>query len=253
MRRRIRLTGRRQLGRSTVNVKFAELPGKRLLTMTFADLGALKEFPPDAKISLRLQENKRIEVLNFGTVASPKTAEPSYGGFVAPMCQLRITGVGPDRPSLLLASTDGWTLRGDDDDTGEGRKSILLFLPADTAPRSWKLDIRDSDYPIVYVDKRIPDARSWAKNDPIFLGAVLPAIISQLFEDILAQSGGSDIEWVKQWLQWADTLMPGSIPPVNAGSKERRDYIDALLDSFCARHDLAENLLKSFAQAGTDR
>lgn len=253
MRRRIRLTGRRQLSRSTVSVKFAELPGKRLLTMTVADRQALRDFPADAKISLRLQENKRIEVLDFGTLANPKTAEPTRGGFVAPTCQLRITGVGRDRRSLLLGSTDAWTVRGEDDDTEEGRKSILHFLPYDTAPRSWKLDIRDSDYPIVYVDKRIPDARSWAKNDPVFLSAVLPAIIAQLFEDILAQYGGTDVEWVKQWVQWADTLMPGRAAPFGPDVKERRDYVDALLDSFCSRHDLAEQLLKSFAHAGTEQ
>lgn len=249
MRRRVRLTGRRQLPRSTADVKFADLPGKRLLTMTIADREALRDFPPDAKITLRLQENKRIEVLSFGTVGNLKAAEVTQGCFVAPTCQLRVTSVGPDRRSLLLGSTDGWTLRGSDDEAEQGRKSLLLFQPADTAPQTWKLDIRDSDYPVVYVDKRIPDARSWAKTDPLFQAAVLPAVIGQLFEFILSQPSTSDLEWVRQWCQWADALMPGTIPPFNADIRERRDYVDTLLDSFCLRHDLAEQLLTSLSQA----
>jgi hypothetical protein len=219
--------------------------------MAVADQQALRDFPSDAKISLRLQENKRIEVLEFGTVANPKPTQVSLAGFAAPTCQLRITAVDGSRRSLLLGSTDGWTVRGGEEEEEEGQKSILLFQPAETKPQSWKLDIRDSDHPIVYVDKRIPDARTWAKADPIFQAAVLPAVIRQIFEYILCLQGAKDIEWIQQWLRWADAVMPGSLPPLNGAMKERTEYIDALLDSFCFNHELADKLLRSFTQSGS--
>jgi hypothetical protein len=251
MRRRIRLTGRKQLRKSAFNVKFADLPGKRLVTMTVADQSAFKEFPLDAKVSVRLQENKRIEVLDFGTIGGSKGAVETRLGFVAPTCQVRVTSIGPQRKSLLLGSTDGWTIRGLDDDTEEGRQSILLFLPAETAPRSWKLDIRESDYPVVYVDKRIPDARNWAKADPVFQATVLPAVIGQVFEAILSRPATSDVEWVQQWARWAEALMPSRALPFGAEMMERRDFVDALLDTFCMRHDLADGLLKSVVEKRT--
>src|SRR5689334_11073154 len=115
MRRRIRLTGRRQLSKSTVKVALTELGGKPLVTMTVAQADAFKPFPADAKVSLRLVENKRVEVLDFGTIGELRSScEVQSPGLVAPSCQLRVADSGMGRKGLLLASTDNWTIKGDD-------------------------------------------------------------------------------------------------------------------------------------------
>src|SRR5262245_41450680 len=94
MRRRIRLTGRRQLNRSSVNVKMAELAGKRLLTLSLAEPRSFQGFPSDSRVSLRLYENKLVEVADFGTVGSPKNVvELKSTAFVSPSCQLRVAAV----------------------------------------------------------------------------------------------------------------------------------------------------------------
>jgi hypothetical protein len=245
MRRRVRLTGRRQLARSAVNVRIVEVGSKRVVTFGIADAGVLSHFPADARILLRLQENKLVELLDFGAIGEPRyTADLSFQDFVAPTCQLRIASSGADRHGILLGSTDSWTLRADADEDDKARRGILLFLPSKIAPRPWSLDIRDNDYPVVYIDERIPDGRSWARTDPVFLNAILPAVMTKVFDDILGQPEPPDIDWISDWLRWAESLMPGSKPPFGGTAKEKREWIDSLVDSFCQRHHLSDGLVR---------
>src|SRR5690349_1975530 len=95
MRRRIRLTGRRQLAKSAVRVGLSEIGGGRLVTMTVAQPDAFKPFPTEAKVSLKLVENKKVEVVDFGTIGRMSTARDlASKDFVAPSCQIRIADAG---------------------------------------------------------------------------------------------------------------------------------------------------------------
>ncbi len=245
MRRRIRLTGRKQLSKSAVRVGLLEAGGGKLVTMTLAHPEALKPFPTEANVSLKLVENKRVEVVNFGTVGKLSTTRDLRSDdFVAPSCQVRIADTGFGTKGLLLASSDTWTLRGDDEKEDENSRGILSFLADDTAPQSWKLDIRENDYPLVRVDKRIPNAAHWAKSDPVFVGTVLPAIVRRVFDEILRGVHSDDTPWVVDWLTWAAVLLPGQAVPIGEESQDGwDDYLERLLDSFCARHELAEKFL----------
>lgn len=247
MRRRIRLTGRRQLSKSAVKVVLSELAGHPLVVMTVTQPEAFKAFPPDSKVSLKLIENKRVEVVDFGTVGKLHTSQKlKTRGLTAPSCQIRIADPGNKARALLLASTDHWTLKGDDDKDDENSKGILQFLPADTEPQSWKLEINESDYPLVRVDKRIPNAGLWARNDPVFVGTALPAIVRQVFDEILREEVSDDTPWVIEWLRWADALLPGVAPPIGDDDKAFRiEFLDRLVDSFCEKHGLAASLLEA--------
>lgn len=244
MRRRIRLTGRKQLSKSAVRVGLSDVGDGKLVTMTLAHPETLKPFPAEAKVSLKLVENKRVEVVDFGTVGRLSTARDlTSGDFVAPSCQVRIADTGFGTKGLLLASSDTWTLRGGDEKEDEHSRGILSFLADDTAPQSWKLEIRENDYPLVRVDKRIPNAAHWAKNNPVFVGTVLPVIVRRVFDEILNGTHAEETPWVIDWLTWAAMLLPGQPVPIDEDSKECEDYLERLLDSFCARHELAEKLL----------
>ncbi len=250
MRKRIRLTGRRQLSRSCVATKVVEIGGKKLVAMTIANPKAFSKMPDTARLKLRLFENKFSETLEFGTVGAMKTtAEIKNSAFSAPSCQLRVVATDEDQKGLLLGSTDTWTLRtGGDDDVGTASEGILLFQPHDIAPRGWKLDVREDDYPIVYIDKNIPDSRTWVRNDPVFVSCVLPAIIREVFDDILFASAQPEQEWARDWLNWADTLMPGKAPPWTEGRPQRQAWIADLLDSFCHRHGMLDQLIGKLKQ-----
>jgi hypothetical protein len=124
----------------------------------------------------------------------------------------------------------------------------LYFQPHDIAPRAWKLEVREDDYPIVYIDRKIPDPRTWVRNDPVFVSCVLPAIVRQVMDDILHENSPPEQKWAKDWLGWADTLMPGKAPPWSDGRAQRQDWIDDLLDSFCQRHGMLELLAGKLGQ-----
>lgn len=247
MRRRIRLTGRRQLEKSAVRVGLSKLDSGKLITMTLTKPEAFKPFPAEAKVSLKLVENKKVEVVDFGTVGRMSTARDLKSSeFVAPSCQVRIADPGFGTKGLLLASSDTWTLKGDDEKDDENSRGILSFLADDTAPQSWKLEIRENDYPLVRVDKRIPNAALWAKNDPVFVATALPAIVRRVFDEILREVHSDDTPWVVDWLTWAGALLPSQTVPIGEDSKDGwDDYLDRLVDSFCARHNLAERLLEA--------
>lgn len=253
MRRRIRLTGRRQLSRSSVNVRVVVLPHKRLLTLGIVDPKPFQDFPNDAKLTIRLIENKIVELVDFGTLGAPRPAcELKNSSFSAPSCQLRVASVDPERPGLLLGSTEPWTLQTDNDsEAGRSQKGILNFQPKNTAPRTWKLDIRENEYPVVYVDERIPDPRGWARNDPGFVSTALPSIIGEVFDEILDEDAPSDIDWMADWLRWADSLVPGKAPPPRETKRrEKKEWIDDLVDTFCQRHRVADKLLAKLISDG---
>lgn len=250
MRKRIRLTGRKQLPRSCIATKVVEVGGKKLVAMTIANRGAFEKIPDTAQIKLRLFENKFSETLEFGTLgAMATTAEIRNDAFSAPSCQLRVVARDEGQKGLLLGSTDTWTLRTGGDDEGDtAREGILLFQPHEIAPLTWKLEMRENDYPVVYIDKRIPDSRTWVRNDPVFVSCVLPAIIREIFDDILATSTPPEQTWAKDWLGWAEMLMPGKAPPWTEGRQQKQAWIADLLDTFCQRHNMLDLLIGSLKQ-----
>lgn len=245
MRKRIRLTGRRQLPKSCISVSIATEDDKKVVTAQVSDKRLFERLPGTARMRLRLNENKFSEVLEFGTLDKPITkAELKNRAFRAPSCQLRIVNVSDENRGLLLGSTDTWTLRADDDIGAAGSEGILLFQPMDLAPRTWRLEIRDSDYPIVYVDKSVPDAAVWVRSDPVFVSMVLPSIVQTVFSEIVASDAREDIAWMQDWMKWADVLMPGSDVPTPDTEEDKKDeWLDSLVNAFSLKHGLIAKLM----------
>ena len=249
MRKRIRLTGRRQLPRSCVEAKLVELGAGHYVVLKVAKRQVFGKFPPNARVKLRLFENKVSETLEFDTLgAMQNRVELRTRTFAAPSCQLRVVGADAENEGRLLGSTNTWTMRADSDDAdGKDSESMLLFQPHDIAPLCWKLEIRDDDYPILYIDRSIPQSKSWARNDPVFVSCVLPAVIRELFDDILVE-GPPECQWVKDWLGWAEQLMPGEKRPQPGDRSERQKWIDKLLDAFCKNHGTLDQLVGTLKQ-----
>src|SRR5690606_28138748 len=112
------------------------------------------------------------------------------------------------------------------------------------------LEIREDEHPIVYIDERVRDSRTWARTDPVFVSSVLPAIVNQIFDDILQANSEPDIPWMKDWLRWADSLMPGKKPPFSDGKVNKQQWIDDLLDTFSQRHCMLDLLLAHVSERG---
>lgn len=251
MRRRIRLTGRRQIPRSSVRVGLVGTQSGRLLTFSIVQPERFRSFPHDARIKIRLFENKSVTIVDLGTVSEHKSIAEGDGfaALVAPTCQLRVVDAGV-RNGLLLGTTNPWTLVDAEDNERGGRRSLLNFQPADTAPRAWRLEIREDDHPIIKVDKRIPNARHWARTDRIFLAVALPSVLGEVLRDIVFRSDPEDVEWMSDWLKFANLLSPGNIPPLKGEDGEKKQWIDAIVDAFCQKNAFASLLLDKLSREG---
>ena len=124
MRRTIRLTGRRQLPRSSVAVTMRDVSGKQVLTCAIRDAQAFKGFPISARLEVRLVENKQVELVDFGTIGSPKHAvDLQNQSFVDPGVQLRVDAVvgQPQLPQLAPRDQPVLRLRHAEPDRGSVR------------------------------------------------------------------------------------------------------------------------------------
>lgn len=237
MRRTIHLTGRKELPASVFDIELISAPdGDRLkLQVIRASDGRdpLSEFPADADLKVRVFENYVVDVLNFGTVGNRRPeAELPRGRYRNPTCQIRI--VSKEEPGKLIASSRSRR------PGAEGQlEGILHFLPYDTSPRMWQLVFDDDNYPVLRVDKEIPNVAAWASADPIFVAAVLPAVIEQVWRRILDEAELPEDGWKADWLHWAKTMMPGTIPPIEASPEEKDQWLQSLADAFARRHKLA--------------
>ena len=192
-----------------------------------------------------------MELLDFGTIGSPKfVADLSNLTYADPSCQLRIAGAGVENPGILLGSTKTWRLEASRNPQQGGVKGILRFQPKDIAPRAWKLDIQEDAHPVVQIDERIPDPRSWVRNNPVFIGAVLPSIVQRVFQEILLTPDPADIEWMQDWLRWAESLMPGNTAPRDSDNDvEKEEWTEQLIEAFCMRHKLSDRIVNDLISA----
>lgn len=245
MRRNIRLSGRKQLPANSISVTSDRKDEELLLNITHINDSEFKSFPPSAEVELRLTENKRVSIVSLGTLGAMKRSVVADGFFLQPMCQLRVVSKDSGTWGLLLGSTSAWRLGVKKADEKEQLVTGLLnFLPSKIRPRTWKLSIEEDVHPRFEVDDRIPDPEAWARSNTIFLGTVLPAILYQVFDDILGQEYRDQKQWMKDWLEWANTLMPGSAPPAHDETvAAKREWIDNLIDTFCHRHALSDKLV----------
>lgn len=253
MRRTIRLTGRRQLPRNCVNVAMREIGSSKILTLAILEPKVFKGFPGNSRLTVKLIENKQMELVDFGTLDAPKAAvDLQNQGFLDPGCQLRIASADDERLGVLLGSTQQWRLSSDNPEQEGGVRGLLNFLPAKIAPRSWKLCIEENAHPVILIDNRIPNPKVWARSDPTFVSTIMPAIIHQVFDDILQHENPDETEWMKDWLKWADRLMPNTPRPQPSDAPDRREWIEGLIDSFCSRHQLSDRLVNELSlQGGT--
>jgi hypothetical protein len=241
MRRTIRLTGRKQLDISSLDFDIRDVGASQMVILGLA-AEVRNKFPADARIRVKLVENKRVEICDFGTIGNPKTdVDIGTLRFHTPSCQVRISS-SQNPEGLLLASTSVWTFK-----TGDDPEGILIFQSMPIAPKIWDLEIRPEEYPLLKVDDRIEDAANWAGSSPIFGALVFPSVLREIFRHILTNNGGSrpDGGWMLDWMKLADDLIgQGSLPQAE-DYQEIDKWCDRLIDTFLAQNGIGDKAVVS--------
>lgn len=207
------------------------------------------KFPPDAKIKLRLMENKFVETLNLGTVSRRKDfIDLEYTGFHRPSCQLRVVAPGPDRKGQILGSTKTWRMTCDADDTFVvSSDSLLHYHTKDLGNQVWELEVGEN-YPILYIDEQIPNARSWTRDDPVFHSCVLPSVIRQVFQKIFSEGLSDGPEWARDWVAWAYNIGAGTNFPTSGDTEGFERWMNNLLILFSNKHRLKDRLVRMLSK-----
>ena len=247
MRTAVRLTGRRKIPVRSVDVRLIDgRPQKVIFSIRHSF--DFNKFPRSSTVKIRFFENKGIESVNVGTLSSLTASdgvERSLDNrFSHPSCQLRVIQSQGPKKGLLLGSTPNWTLESDADANSQSQNTgILYFAVGSVDPQSWSLELRENDYPTIYVDGSVPNAKAWAKGDPVFTSLVLPVVIRDIFEEILQTS--EPAEWMLDWQNWARQIGIHDDPPSGGDRQERRQWIEKLVDRFAHKHKIHKGLISS--------
>lgn len=245
MQRNIKLTGRRDIPLNTFSIEVIKKERTIDVKLSLENKSYFKQFTESGKVLLMLTENKITEHINFGFLNNLDTTKTlSTDFFRAPSCHLRIVSVDENLIGLVLGSSKRWTQDFYEQDSNRSNgHGILLFQPRAIAPRTWKLEIRDDEHPVLYIDEEIPEPTEWARRDPVFRSIVLPTVVERIFHHLLSNDENDDFEWVEEWYQWADVLLPDTPRPKHADRPEIENWVDQLVDSFCRRASLHQQLL----------
>ncbi|MCY3673404.1 MAG: hypothetical protein OXH65_07085 [Paracoccaceae bacterium] len=246
MRKRVRLSGRIQLPPSSIKIDFFVTDaGNTKITLIITNKKIFDNFPPYSKKKIRITENRFSEIIDFGILdGNITTKEIKNKRFSVPTCQFRLVSTKHGEEGKILASTKDWNLKKSLPGP-KPKEGMLHFQPQDIYPQFWKLEIREDDYPIVYIDKNIPNISTWVRTNPIFLGCVLPVVIKEIFHDILEKEN-LDEDWELDWIEWAKNFTTDI--PEEANREERKEWIDNLIDSFCSKHEISDKIRQKLVQ-----
>ena len=269
MRERIRLSGRKQITRSTFSLTFREKNGIPVkFTLSLSD-EFFANFSPDSEVRIRFTEGKQTETVSFGAldeirkgVVTKEFENTKY--FADPFCQLRISDVSGASAGKILGSTDRWKLRASEGGKRDsGMTGILPFASGDTDPLPWYVEFPgDSSGPILRLDNKIPHPSVWVTKDPVFCTCVLPAVVQIVLRKILAlgEEGWREQEWIQNWLFWAENIHAGvfaqgnqDVPVIFEDSFDQDGWTRDLAGEFCRNHKFLERLVSDIGKEEDSR
>lgn len=245
MRSTVKLTGRRTVPVNSVEVKLIDDRPQRV-RVTVRHEYHFSKFPRDSMIKLRLFENKVSETLVLCDRADldGDLERPLTNRFSRPSCQLRIVQKSRPNRGLLLGSTPKWTIDSSDDGSKDREnQGILKLAVAEIDPRCWNLQFPDSDYPTVYLNSKIPNAKRWARTDPVFVGFVLPIVIHQIFDHIFQTEEYDEVRWMLHWVEWAQDSGASSAPSFSATAQDKESWIKGVIDRFSLKNKILGQLV----------
>lgn len=239
MRKTINLTGRRNIPTNAVGVQLIGAQPQRV-RFEIAQAFHFNRFPRRAKIKLKFRENKGIETVDFGPYRclDQATERVLTKQFSRPSCQFFVIEVGRNKRGLILGSSRKWTLSAaEPDGAGSDPRGILQFAVGNSEC-VWELDFPEQGFPIIYLDSSIPDAKGWAKNDPIFRGLVLPEVVRRIFGRICDTEDPTEVSWMRKWIDWAHGVYDGEFPSEHSSSVDKEQWIGHVVTGFAHKNGL---------------
>ncbi|MBX3472841.1 MAG: hypothetical protein KF754_00460 [Planctomycetes bacterium] len=244
MRRRFNFTGRVALKGRNASVRLTKTPEGRFQFDAFLDFSDLS-LPADGRVFVEAYFQATRKRFSFGLVS--KVAPPSMrflDEFGDPQAVLfRVKVLGQDGRPVLLADADQLSPQDVADDAS--RRSLLSFVASDLGETAWRVQLRETNYPLLHVNKELPDPLNLTQTDPRFHAFVFPAVIRQVLHHVLVtEKFVSDPDpdpvdrWMNEWVQFGERLTSTQAPEQVDGEPDVEAcsiWIGSVIDAFASQ------------------
>jgi len=248
---RINYTGRARILREDVGLRIVAgtPPSLHVERLDISDFG----LPGDARIVLEAQRRTNFMRVECGTVGSPDlSSDALLREFDSPegiSFRIKVVGVG-DNDGKLLAAADG--LRASSDGEPADRLALLPFRPADIGQLLWRLDIDDSGFPSLLINKSMPMGWNEFARQPFFRALVFPEVIRQVaiwvvdkLADIADDPESPAAPWMKFFnVELGHDLLSAEIP---TDDSDRGDWAsgwaEEVAETFSRKHRFLESVI----------
>jgi hypothetical protein len=243
MNRRFNSTGRLRIPRDLVALRVVEDPAGGPAHFT-ADLSGLNGLGlnPAARVIVEPYHRQSSMRFDFGSLAAPSTPSDTRLSEIdrGESVQFRVKVVDPDgRPGRLLALAA--RVRPLDEDEAADRKSILPLESLDLGEAIWRVRVDEDESPVLQINSRVPDLRARLDDDPVLRGAVFPMAIREVLRVILHSDVDPDLEWVRDWREFAGALFGEALPGETLEPEAGYEITEKVVEEFCIRERWASD------------
>jgi hypothetical protein len=142
----------------------------------------------------------------------------------------------------ILGSAD--RLRPASSDDHEARRSIFPISERVLGDEVWRVDVDDAG-PVLLLNSRIPGFKHRILENPLMLGAIIPAAFRIVLERLAADptpDDNDDNDWRALWLRYLKEKFAIDEELSALNSDERREWIEATVRTFCQTHEFVQNI-----------
>jgi hypothetical protein len=257
MKRRINYTGRKRISLERISINLVKNEHSKI----FAFNAVIKlddlALPKDSKVYVEAYNTAELRRFDFGIIGNIlQPADTTFKGIMN-LDNLKFRVLVVDESSShgrILAQIDNIRTQSPSD-----KISILPVEFLDLGRQLWQLEFNgDEGSPSLLLNKSIPNIENIAKTSPEFKISVYPPVIREvlihlIFIDGVDNISDPPIDWHKDWLQFAKSILPSeSIPKEILESEVRTDnnseeialaWINKVVEEFCNKRNEWEDYL----------
>ena len=248
---RINYTGRKRIVREKVQLRLVVDVFPKLY-VDGIDLSGF-DLPGDARIVVEAQRRTNFTRVHCGTVAEPDLASgATLREFDSPdgiNFRVKVVGASGDNEGKLLAAADG--LRATADGESADRVALLPVRPSDLGQLLWRLDIDDTGFPSLLINKLVPMGWNEFARQPMFRALVFPEVTRRVamwvvgnLADVADNPESPAAPWVQYFkAELGQDLLDMSVPSDEADRQEwARDWADEVAEKFSRKHRILESI-----------
>lgn len=242
MLRKFNYTGRRRIPRSRVDIRLkptGEFPSFDA-SLDFSGL----DLPEDAVVLIEAYDKSSYMRFDYGTVGSlhapPSRVLNEVQSRDTIFFRVKVVDIST-RHGRVLAVADRLPPARLQEHASE-KESLLGVRFSDLGEEIWHLDLT-GDLPTLELNKELGSLglREMAHSSDSFISLVLPAVVRQIFTQIVLLDGDDDFSgegWKRLWYQYAIGM--GADPEPGSTDEARAYWINDVVSAFCRRFRVKE-------------